>query len=250
MSTVSNTPATAPYDISEWERTTYYHGISPDHPDLLYHSDLVENPFPIPKGRHQHLPTKIVYGVFNTPLNKVWDIVAPKIRDHLIEQKIRYSAIQTARFLTHDEDEKDTLGPIVIWIATRPTITTTENAHNASLGILALLEDNEVKGAVVEWYEGVVERLSGPPLLPVVCETNPTHSVRRFLTAVLGLPIATAEREDADAQGSVAMFFHENKDKSGNASTRVFGVSYCHVLREDTSIAYEFRGAGALHQYV
>ena len=44
--------ATAPYDLSVWERTTYYNGISPDHPELLYRSDLLENPFPIPEGRH------------------------------------------------------------------------------------------------------------------------------------------------------------------------------------------------------
>ena len=29
----------SPYVISDWERTTYYHGISPDHRNLLYRSD-------------------------------------------------------------------------------------------------------------------------------------------------------------------------------------------------------------------
>jgi hypothetical protein len=78
------------YVVSDWQRTTYYNGISPDHPELLYRSDLLENPSPIPKGRHPHLPTKTVYGVFNTPLNAVWDTVAPQIREFLKARKIRY----------------------------------------------------------------------------------------------------------------------------------------------------------------
>jgi hypothetical protein len=156
----------------------------------------------------------------------------------------------TARFVTHGEDGKDTLGPVVIWISTHPTTTTAENAHDASPDILALLKANGVEGAVVEWYEGVVERLSGPHLLHVTDDTNPTRYVRRFLTAALGMPIGTAEREDADAQGSVTLFFHENKDKRGAPSAKVFGVSNCHVLREDATIEYEFKGAGAPPQHV
>jgi len=95
-----------------------------------------------------------------------------------------------------------------------------------------------------------VEKLSGPHLLRVTDDTNPTNYVRRFLTAALGMPIATAEREAADAQGSVTLFFHEHKDKNGDPSAKVFGVSCCHVLREDTSVEYEFRGAGASPQHV
>jgi hypothetical protein len=44
--------------------------------------------------------------------------------------------------------------------ATHPTTTTAENVYEASPAILNLLETYEVKGAVVEWYEGVVERLA------------------------------------------------------------------------------------------
>lgn len=249
-SDASDATAATPYDLSTWERTTYYNGISIDPPELLYRSDLLTNPFPIPKGRHPHLPTKTVYGVFNTPLNPVWHIVAPRICNLLKSRKIRYSAIKAARFVIHGEDGKDTLGPIVIWIATHPTTTTAKLAHDASPDILALLKTYGVEGAVVEWYEGTVEKLSGPPLLRVTEIGNPTHHVRRFLTAALGMPIATAEREDADAEGSVALFFHENKDQDGNPSARVFGVSCCHVLRANTTLEYEFKGSGASRQHV
>ncbi|KAI0254466.1 hypothetical protein BJV78DRAFT_1152216 [Lactifluus subvellereus] len=234
LTTAPDATAVSPYVLSNWERTTYYNGISPDHPELLYRSDLLENSFPIPKARHSHLPTKTVYGVFNTSLNAVWDTVAPRICEFLKALKIRYSAIKAARFVTHDEGGKRTLS----------------NAHDASPGILALLKDNGVEGAVVEWYEGAVEKLSGPHLLRVTDDTNPTHYVRRFLTAALSMPIATAEREAADTQGSVALFFHENRDKLGAASAKVFGVSNCHVLREDTTVEYEFKGAGAPAQHV
>ena len=247
---MSDATAAAPYVLSDWERTTYYCGISPDPPELLYRSDLLENPIPIPKGRHRHLPTKTIYGVFNTPLNAVWDTVAPQICEFLKARRILYSAIKTARFVTHGEDGKDTLGPIVIWIATHPTTTTVKDAHDASPGILALLKANGVEGAVVEWYEGAVEKLSGPHLLRVTDSTNPTHHVRRFLTAALGMPIATVEREAVDAQGSVTLFFHENKDKRGAPSAKVFGVSSCHVLREDTTVEYEFKGASVPSQHV
>lgn len=248
----ADTAPVSPYAISDWERTTYYNGISPggDHPELLYRSDLLENPFPVPTGRHPHIPSKTARGVFNTRLNAVWHAVAPLIRELLKNLKIHYSAFKAARFLTHGEDGKDTLGPVVVWIATHPGTTTAENAHDASLEILSLLKANGVEGVVVEWYEGAVEKLTSPPLLRITNDTNPTHYVRRFLTATLGMPIATAEREADDAQGSVTLFFHENKDKDGNPSDRVFGVSNCHVLRNDTTVEYKFRGSGAAAQYV
>ncbi|KAK7689090.1 hypothetical protein QCA50_007781 [Cerrena zonata] len=240
-----DTTDVSPCIVSDWERTTYYNGISTEHPELLYRSDLLENPFPIPTGRHPHLPTKTVCGVFSTPLNTVWDIVAPQICELLKTRKIRYSVIKTARFVTHCEDGKDTLGPVVIWIATHPTTTTAQNAHDASPDILSLLRAHGVEDVVVEWYEGAVERLSGPSLLRVADITNPTHYVRRHFTAALGMPIATAERE-----GSVTLFFHENKNKDGTPSTRVFGVSNCHVLRKNTSVKYEFKGTDEPPQYV
>ena len=64
------------------------------------------------------------------------------------------------------------------------------------------------------------------------------------------VPIATAEREADAAQGSVTLFFHENKDNRGAPSAKVFGVSNCHVLREKTNVKYEFKGAGAPRQLV
>ncbi|KAB5591247.1 hypothetical protein CTheo_5329 [Ceratobasidium theobromae] len=240
----------SPYYITDWERSTYYHGISPDPPELLYRSDLRKNPFPIPQGRFPYLPIKTVHGVFGTRLNAVWDRVAPQICDLLKSGNIRYSALKTARFSIRDEGGNDKRGPIVIWIATHPSTTTPEDAHNITPAILSLLEDNRVEGAVVEWYEGTVEKLSGLPLLPVTANTNPTHYHRRFLTTALGMPITTREMETDDSQGSVAFFFHQNKDKHGNPSDKVFAVSNCHVLRRNTSIDYEFQGTGAPRQLV
>ncbi|KAJ6463332.1 hypothetical protein C8R45DRAFT_1220189 [Mycena sanguinolenta] len=250
LSFASDFPAVTPYNLSEWEKQCYYNGISDDPPELLYRSDVLDRPFHIPEGRFSEIPSKTVYGVFNTPLNAVWDTVAPQICELLKTRKIRYSALKTARFLSQSEGQEDSFGPIVIWIATHPRTTTAENAHDVSPDILAILEANGVKGTVVEWYEGSVERLSGPHLLPVTDTTHPTHHLRRFLTAALGMPIATAEMEAADVQGSVALFFHENKDKHGADSSKVFGISNCHVLRKDTTLPYEFKGAGALPQHV
>jgi len=132
-----STIAVSPYVPSDGERTTY------DPRELLYRSDL---------------PAKSIRGVHSTSLNAVWDTVAPQIIKLLKALKIRYSAMSADRFITHDEDKKDTPGPMVIWIATHPNTTTAENAHDASLGILALLKDHGVEGVVIEWFEGTVER--------------------------------------------------------------------------------------------
>jgi len=246
----STATAVAPYVVSEYERTTYYNGISLDPPELLYRSDLLDNPFSLPKGRHSPTPTKTVHGVFNTRLNEVWHDVAPQICKLLKARHIRYSAVKAARFFTHGEDEKGCLGPIVIWIATHPKTTTAENAHDVSPDIISLLETFGVKGAVIEWYEGAVETLAALPLLRVTLDTNPTYYVRRFLTAVLGMPITTKEREADDAQGSVGFFFHENRTRRDEPSARVFGVSNCHVLRKTATVDYEFKETGAARQLV
>ena len=246
----STTTAVAAYVVSDYERITFYHGISLDPPELLYRSDLQTNPFPVPKGRYSPTPTKTVFGVFETQLNEVWNDVAPQICEMLKARHIRYSAVKGARFVTHDEDGEDSLGPIVIWIATHPNTTTAENAHDVSPDIINLLATFGVEGAVIEWYEGAVETLSGPPLLRATLDTDPTYYLRRFLTTALGMPITTEEMEAGDTQGTAGFFFHEDKTRDGEPSARVFGVSNCHVLRKKTTIDYEFRSAGAPPQLV
>jgi hypothetical protein len=51
------------------------------------------------------------------------------------------------------------------------------------------------------------------------------------------------------SQGTLTLWFHENKDKDGNPSDKVYGVSNCHVLRKDTTVEYEHR-AGAPKDHV
>ena len=94
----------------------------------------------------------------------------------------------------------------------------------------------------MEWREAVPQRLSGPPLMRHFGSNNATHYVRRFLTALLGIPLATDGMEEEDAQGTLTLWFHENKDKYGNPTDKVYGVSNCHVLRKDTTVEYEQRG--------
>ncbi|KAJ3764418.1 hypothetical protein EV360DRAFT_31464, partial [Lentinula raphanica] len=134
------------------ERNSYYRGISPDPPVLLYRSDIPSNPFVKRVGENfwQQLPYKTIHGVFGAPLNAIWDTVA---------RKIRLTTVNAARFVTHFEDETTSCGPVVIWTTVHPNSTSAKEAHDASLDILALLEDKEVHGVVIEWTEGVVERL-------------------------------------------------------------------------------------------
>ncbi|KAL1741578.1 hypothetical protein HDZ31DRAFT_84747 [Schizophyllum fasciatum] len=250
---MSDTTVVAPALVSPFEAKHYWHGISDDPPELLYRSDLESNPFPLPEPgvRFSQLPFKTASGTWGTAMNcQVWGEVAPLIVALFKERHIEYSALMSVRFSIEDEDGKKVMGPLVVWVALHPGRNTASDARNVSPDVLDILVQHGVEGAVVEWYEGVVEKLTGPPLLRVTNDTNPSYYVRRALTAALGMPIAAKEMEDDDAQGSVSFFFHENRDKDGAPSNKVFGVSNKHVLRKDTTVDYEFRGAGASRQYV
>lgn len=238
-----------------YERTSYYNGITGedgDHPELVYRSDFLTKPFPKPVGRHAHIPVKSLHGVHDTSLNSVWDTVGPQIRDLIDSRKIHWSSVDTARFFTYGptgEEAKGSLGPVVIWVGVFPSSTSADTAHDVSQEILALLLKNGVEGVVVEWREAVPQRLAGHPLMRHVGSANATYYVRRFLTALLGVPLATDKAEELDAEGTLTLWFHENKDNDGNPSNKVYGVSNCHVLRQHTTAEYEHKG-GAPKDYV
>ncbi|KAJ7511799.1 hypothetical protein B0H11DRAFT_2371103 [Mycena galericulata] len=218
------------YGPDEYERLSYYNGITGDgdHPELVYRSDFLTTPFLKPIGRHAHIPVKSLRGVFGTPLNSVWDTVGPQIRDLIKAREVHWSSVDPARFFTHPqpgEEAKGSLGPVVIWVGVFPGSTSSEIAHEISQDILALLLKNGVEDVVVEWREAFPQRLAGSPLLRHVGSTSATHY-------------------EEDAQDTLTLWFHENKDKDGNPSNKVYGVSNCHVLRKNTSVDYEYR-AGA-----
>ncbi|EKM82032.1 hypothetical protein AGABI1DRAFT_105407 [Agaricus bisporus var. burnettii JB137-S8] len=247
-----STPVVSQYGPDEYERTSYYHGVTGDgdDPELVYRSDYSTTPFPKPSLIWGHTAVRSLRGVFDTPLNSVWDTVGPQIRDLIKARRIHWSSIDPARFFTHGpigEEEKGRLGPVVIWVGVIPGSTSPDTAHDVSQEILALLLKNGVEDVVVEWREAVLQRLAGPPLMRHVVRSNDTHYVRRFLTALLGVPIAAEEMEDV--QGTLTLWFHENKDKDGNPSDKVYGVSNCHVLRKNTTVDYEHR-RGATMNYV
>ncbi|KAH9963592.1 hypothetical protein BC827DRAFT_1281393 [Russula dissimulans] len=234
--------ACLPTSLGKGVRTSYYNGIAGDgdHLDLIYRSDFLTTPFPKPVGRHAHIPVKSVHGVFDTPLN---DVFGSQIRDLIKARKIDWSSVDPARFFTHaslGEEAKESPGPVVIWVGVIPSSTSADTAHEVSREILSLLLKNGVEGVVVEWREAVPQRLAGPPLMRHVDSSDATHYVRRFLTPLLGVPLATEEME-GDSQGSLTLWFHENKDKDGNPSNKVYGVSNCHVLRKNTTVDYEHR---------
>ncbi|KAI0040922.1 hypothetical protein FA95DRAFT_1683535 [Auriscalpium vulgare] len=179
----SNATPVGPYAVSKFERTAYYHGISPDTPELLYRSDLFDHPFPIPKDGFAHLPTKTTHGVFNPPINVVEDTVAPQIVQCVKARNIRCSSFSTAPLVTHGEEGDSTSGPIVIWFVSLPNTTTAENVHDASPDTLALLEAHGVKRAVVEWNEGVVQRMWG------------SLAARGRTEARAGAPISMVEKD-------------------------------------------------------
>ncbi|KAF8803527.1 hypothetical protein BYT27DRAFT_7235021 [Phlegmacium glaucopus] len=221
-------------------KKSYYNGITGD--------DCLTTPFLKPSGRHAHLTVKSICGVFKTSLNGVWGTVGPKICDLIMAWGINWSTIDPAHFFTHGppgEEEKGSLSPIVIWLGVIPNSTSSNTAHGVSQEILKLLQDHGVEDAVMEWREATLQRLAGLPLMRHVSNTNPTHHVRRFLTALHGVPLATQGMEKEDAQGTLTLWLKLD----GNPSDRVFGVSNCHILRNNTTVEYQYRG-GAPKNFV
>ncbi|TFY58479.1 hypothetical protein EVG20_g8136 [Dentipellis fragilis] len=241
----------SPYAISELEKAAYYNGIAGmnDHPKLLYRSDFAINIFHKPQGRFNRLTRKSVREVYDTSLSKVWHTVGRRIRDLVKASNVRYSSIDPVRFVTYGEDDEKTLGPPVVWVGVPPSSTTPGIAHKVSQAILVLLAEHGAEDVVVEWREAVLSMFSGPPLMEVVRRGNPTSHVRHTFTPALNIPIVTKEGENEDSQGSVTLFFHENKDKHGDPSDKVLAVSNSHVLRKNT-MADSFKGAGAAKQLV
>ncbi|KAG8988539.1 hypothetical protein FRB93_004030 [Tulasnella sp. JGI-2019a] len=206
----------APNLISEFEMNFWYHGISGKPPKLMYRSDLETNHFPIlqPGDRFFRIPTKTAYSVFCTPLNEVWDTtVAPRIRDLMKSRSIKYSSLKMARFSTIiKENGKETFGPVVVWISVHPNTTNAGAVHNVTPKVLHILNNTQVTSVVVEWYEGTIERLDGPPLMGIEDNTSPTFGLNHPFNAGLGIPIA---RASDDAQGTITLLFKEVKTSKG-----------------------------------
>ncbi|KAG9079634.1 hypothetical protein FRC06_007612 [Ceratobasidium sp. 370] len=83
----------------------------------------------------------------------------------------------------------------------------------------------------------------------VASDTDPTHWIRRALTAILGVPLAAEELKDQDAQGSLGVYFHEGKGRHGEKSKRVMALTNKHVVSKKVKEDYQFR-KGAPKQYI
>jgi hypothetical protein len=110
----SSTTVVSAHAVSDYERTSYYNGITDngEHPDLLYRTGSAKHPWIQPTGRHTYPPPKSLRGVHGTPLNGVWSTVGPLVRD-LVKSavKTRYS-IDRAHFVTHREDGRTVSVPL------------------------------------------------------------------------------------------------------------------------------------------
>jgi len=247
----SSASSSSVHAVSDFEASSYYLGISDDHPHLLFRTGREEYPFVQPRGSQAYRLSKLVQGVYGTPLNTVWGTVGPLVRDLIKSQKICYTSIDVASFVTHETDKEDSFGPVVIWMGVYPGSTSADTAHDLSQDILDLLKGYGIEDVEIEWRESVFWHAVGPPLLRTVGNKDTTVDVRGPLTAALSIPIATAERPDN--QGSLGFFFHEGVDQAGNVSNRVLGVSCRHVLLKTTkmhNVTYELKGARMRHNYI
>lgn len=233
----------SPALISKFEMTYWYHGISGNPPKLMWRSDFESNPFPLPTlgARFFKIPQKTAHGVFDTPLNAVWGTVAPQILASMKAHGLKYSALKTVRFSTVEDGKEETLGPVVVWIAVRPDTTSAEAVHDATPDILNILAESQIDNVTVEWYEGSVERLVGPPLMSVEDNTSPIFGLNHPFNTGLGIPIA---RQSDDAQGTLTLLFREMKASNGDASDRILALTNKHVASVDMTTPYELDVAG------
>ncbi|KAI0003020.1 hypothetical protein BJV74DRAFT_930583 [Russula compacta] len=219
----------APDLISEFEMNFWYHGISGKPPKLMYRSDLETNHFPIPQpGDHFfRIPTKTAYGVFCTPLNEVWDTtVAPRIRDLMKSRGVKYSSLKTARFSTVvEENGEETFGPVVVWISVHPNTTNAGAVRDVTPEVLHILNDAQVTGVVVEWYEGTIERLDGPPLMGVEDNTSPTFGLNH--------PFMAPSR----------FYSRRSRPAKADPSDRILALTNKHVASLVTTTHYDYDAA-------
>jgi hypothetical protein len=230
--------------VSKYEMHFYYHGVGDL--QLMWRSDLETNPFPIPAPgtRFFKIPAKTVHGVFGTKLNEVWDDVAPQIIASMKVSGLQYSALTTARFSTVEDSTEPTLGPVVIWIAVRPNTAKPRDVCDATPDILQILAKFNITDVVVQWYEGSVVRLDGPPLMKVVKNSNAKFGLNTPFNTGLGIPIA---RQSDDAQGTLTLLFKEVQTSSGDPSNRVLALTNKHVASLDTTTDYELDEADPQH---
>ncbi|KAJ7275490.1 hypothetical protein B0H12DRAFT_1266948 [Mycena haematopus] len=217
------------YAPGEYERVAYYNGITGEGecPELIYRSTCLTAPFSQPTGRFAKPVVKSIYGADDSPLGKIWPTVVDDIRLIVKMAVSNYSCL-------------DALGPAVVWVGVPRGSVSADTAHDVSQTILGLLLKNGVDDAVVEWREAVVSRLAGPPLLRSTGRTDVTFQVRHFLTNTLSIPLTTKGLEKVDSSGTMTMFFHVVQD-AGGPTDKVYGLSNCHVLRDDFKTTYEFQ---------
>ena len=232
----SKPPAGSLHSVPSIEKSGYYKGVSPHYPFLLYRTGREKHPYKGPMGGWEEYSHKSIQGVYGTRLNEVWGTVGPLIRLIIRRNEIRYPSIDVARFITHDHDDGQFPGPVVIWIGVYPDSTTANTAHEVSKEILTLLKEHQIEDVEVEWRESVVRDTKGSALLPTVSSWDPTASVRGPLTAVLGIPIATAERPNVE--GNLGFFFCEGRDQNGDVSNRILAATCHHVLFENAQADY------------
>ncbi|KAF8162649.1 hypothetical protein B0H34DRAFT_794449 [Crassisporium funariophilum] len=192
-----------PHFVSKDEGMFYYSGISPSPPKPVYRTGLLTTPWVKPKGPEAYRKLEQVCGVFNHRLNDVWEDLGSQVRDLLNVQRISWTSIDVARFITDGESDTAIVGPVVLWIGVRPGSLEGAPAFSSGAEILEILKSFGIEDVEVEYRESIYMRSAGPELLRHVSKVNDTVDVRSPLTPTLSLSIATAD--SPDAQGTLGL---------------------------------------------
>ncbi|EIN13897.1 hypothetical protein PUNSTDRAFT_23867, partial [Punctularia strigosozonata HHB-11173 SS5] len=129
-----------------------YSGISPSPPKLVY-TGLLTTPWVKPQGPEAYRKLKQVRGVFNHRVNDVWEDLGPQVRDLLNVQRISWTSVDVARFITDGESDKAIVGPVVLWIGVRPGSLEGAPAFSSGAEILEILKSFGIEDVKVEYRE-------------------------------------------------------------------------------------------------
>lgn len=207
-----------PYIMSKRQAHSYYAGL-PSRPKLVYRSGAV--PWKRPMGPEAYTVRKELKPVFDHKIVAVWKVAGPKIIACLDEARVLWTSVDVVRFAI--VNERESTGPVILWIGVTPASLSGEDAHAVALSCLDVLKTYNITDVDVEFRESVYRRSAGPSLLGADSILSRIAPFRVPVSPLVGLSIAAGVTPHTEGTGGI--YFSEGGD-----SDKVFLLTARHVV--------------------
>ena len=203
--TMRTTPSSPPH-LSDTEAQLYYYGL-PSKPPLVARTG--STPWEEPTGLEAYPREKQLGIVGSHGISKIWEVLAPKLRDILDKGQVDWTSIDPVRIGYVDEHP----GPVVIWIGIKPDSQVSYRVnYGTAVQCKELLMDHDIEDVEVEMRKSKVIQLASPRLLKLTDNRDPTAKMRRPFTHTLGFPICA--QFTPSAEGTAGFFLDGGGDNS------------------------------------